>query len=156
VLRHDHTIEIARRAAELFPYLVEPEHVRRWTGGSSVSEPLTEGPPRLGSRSRETVDAYGVRTTIEIEIARYEPPHALDLAVSGRVFGSLSSYRLAEVAGPATELTAALETELKLPGAEMLEPFAAARIERHFHESLARLKEVAEGDAGQSDSAVAG
>ena len=79
-------IEIERPAAEVFPWLTEPEKLRQWIGGRVETAPLTEGRPRVGARSREVVVMGKGRTEMESEVTALEPGRLLAVRLASPGF----------------------------------------------------------------------
>jgi uncharacterized protein YndB with AHSA1/START domain len=137
-------VEIERPAAAVFPWLLEPERLAQWIGGLVETEPLTEGEPRVGSRSREVVEERGRSYVLETELTALEPGERLEARItSGAGFTCESSYRLDEREGR-TRLTCVLETEYKPFVARLFAPLVTRQAQRKLESDLARLKELVE------------
>ncbi len=136
--------EIARPPEVVFPYLTDPELLRRWLGGFRSSRSLSgDGEePRVGARSIDTIVEGGREMEMETEILRYEPPRELDVRITGPDLHAVSAYRLS-----GAETTTVTHTqEMRLGGlARLLTPFLRGTMEKRLREDLARLKAAAEG-----------
>ena len=134
--RSEASIEIRRPAADVFPWLLEPEKRLQWVSGLVSSEPAGS------ERYREVVDQHGLRLEGTSTVVRNEPPHALDVDMAGRGFTARAESRLEERDG-ATHLTSSLDVQLS--GLLRFAGAAVARgAERSLEASLRRLKELLE------------
>ena len=103
--RSEASIEIDRPAAEVFPWLVEPEKRLRWVTGLRSSEPID------GTSYREVIEEHGQRFEGTARVLREEPPHALDVEMKGRGFTARAESRLTEENGR-TQLTSSFDLTL--------------------------------------------
>jgi carbon monoxide dehydrogenase subunit G len=130
--RSEATIEIGRPAAEVFPWLLEPEKRLQWVSGLVSSEPLG------ADRYREVVEQHGFRLEGTSTVVRNEPPRALDVDMAGRGFTARAESRLEERDG-VTRLTSSLDVHLS-----GIARFAGAAVsrgaQRSLEASLARLQ----------------
>ena len=134
--RADATIELARTAAEVFPWLVEPEKRLRWVDGLVASDDLG------GGRYRETLETLGRRVDVTSEVVASDEPRRLEVRSVGGGVDALIEHRLDERDG-ATRLTSSLD--LRLSGLLRLAGgLAASQAQRSLETSLARLKELLE------------
>ena len=134
--RTEATIEIDRPAAEVFPWLLEPEKRLRWVTGLRSSEPLDE------TSYREVVQEYGQRLEAVATVVRHEPPRALDVAMKGRGFEARAEHRLSEHDGR-TRLTSSFDVKLGGLG-RFAGGIVGRQLQRSVEQSLARLKETLE------------
>ena len=130
------SIEIARPAADVFPWLLEPEKRVLWVSGLVSSEPLGEG------GYREVVEQAGLHVVVTATVERADEPHALDVRMRGRGVTARAESRLEERDG-ITQLTSSLD--LRLGGLARLAGGVASRqTQRSLEQSLARLKALLE------------
>lgn len=92
-------IDIAASPSEVFPWLIEPARLARWIGGFSGSEPLTDGPTGVGSRSRDVLVENGRRMVIETEITDFVADRRLGVHVRSDSHESDDRYELAPAGG---------------------------------------------------------
>jgi carbon monoxide dehydrogenase subunit G len=136
--RSEASIEIDRPAAEVFPWLVEPEKRLQWVSGLRSSEPIDE------TSYREVMEESGQRFEGTARVLREDPPHALDVEMKGRAFTVRAESRLKETDGR-TQLTSSFD--LALAGlARFAGGIVSRQAQRSLERSLARLKEVLETD----------
>ena len=80
-------------AEKIFPYLIEPGKVKQWIGGLVESKPLTDGPPRAGSKSQEIVEDQGQRMVFDSEIIELLPNRFLSVRLSNEYMDAVSQFR---------------------------------------------------------------
>jgi uncharacterized protein YndB with AHSA1/START domain len=145
VNRAQHTVVVARSPAEVFPYLVEPDLMRRWIGGLIEFTPLDEE-PRIGARSRQKVEQGGRTWDVESEIVELVPDRRLSARATSSAFASTLSYAL-EPAPEGTRLHGTVETRLRGLAGRLLGGFARRAAERKLVADLERLKRLLEPPA---------
>ena len=145
--RNEHSVEIAAAPEDVFPWLADAERRLRWMGALVESEPLTDGPPELGSRYRDVFEDHGQRIELEAELVVVEPDERLTARLVSKGFESTSSQRL-EATREGTRLTAAVETRYTMLAARLLAPLVTRHAQKQLEADLARLKELVEVEAG--------
>jgi hypothetical protein len=135
-----HTVELARPPGEVFPWLLEEEHVRSWTSHLRAYQRVGDGPLGVGARIRQVLDVSGRTIDVELEITRYEPPHAADTRFSTNGIDVVNGFRL-EPAGAGSRLTQSVEAEPASFSARFLVPVLRPHLERKVTEDLERLRE---------------
>lgn len=141
---HESTVEIARPPDTVFPWLVEPDRIRRWMRDLRDyrldSEELSEG-----ARSRGVMHSPFGDVGFTSELATYDPPTAAVSDARGRGFHLVSRFDLQQQEG-STRLTARIELELtgflRFAGGAV-----KGRSQERLERDLRRLKEVVESDA---------
>jgi carbon monoxide dehydrogenase subunit G len=144
VARFSHSIEVGQPPEAVFPWLLEEDRVPRWTGNLQAYEKLDDGPLRVGSRVRQTIELSGSRVSVEIEVVRYEPPRAAEAQFATNGVQVVNVYEL-EPAGAGTRLTQSMDAKAKSLGARMLVPVVQPRLERKLTEDLERLRALLDG-----------
>ena len=142
--RNEATVEIAAPAARVFPRLVGSEQRCQWMGKLVESEPLTEGPPQVGSRFRDVFEDFGQRIELEAEVTEFQPDELLRVFLRSKAFEATTTQRLEERDG-CTRLRTEIETRYTLRGARLLGPLVGRSAQRQLEADLARLKELVEG-----------
>ena len=61
--RIESRVEIGAPPATVFPWLVDPDRLARWISGFVGSEPIGSGEVRVGSRSRDIIEAEDVASS---------------------------------------------------------------------------------------------
>ena len=140
---NEHSVEIALAADELWPWLVEPERLKRWVGGLRQFVPMDEGEPRAGARSTQTILVGGREWKLLSEIVRYEPPRRFEVRSEHASFNVTQAYSL-DAAGDGTRLSCRVETRFRGVFGRMMGAAAGAQGQRKLADDLARLKELAE------------
>jgi carbon monoxide dehydrogenase subunit G len=141
--RSEASIEIDRPAAEVFPWLLDPEKRIRWVTGLRSSEPIDD------TSYREVVAEHGQRIEATAKVVRHEPPTALDVEMTGRGFTARAESRLAEQNGR-TRLTSSFDVQFG-GLARFAGGLVARQTQRSLERSLARLKELLES-SGSDDA----
>ncbi|HZA60205.1 MAG TPA: SRPBCC family protein [Actinomycetota bacterium] len=80
-------VDIDARAEEIWPYLVDWEHLDRWMAEASdfrVVSPQREG---IGVEAEATVAVGRITTRDRVRVTRWEPPSVLEIAHLGWVGG---------------------------------------------------------------------
>ncbi len=80
--RIESRVEIGAPPATVFPWLVEPDRLSRWISGFIGSEPIGSGEVRVGSRSRDIIEAEGRRIEVETEIVELRPGERLAVRIT--------------------------------------------------------------------------
>jgi hypothetical protein len=139
VSEHRASIRIHAARAVVFPHLVEPVRLSKWIEGLVSSEPLTEGGPRLGARSRETVEGDGNRMQMDSEITAFEQDSLLEVRLTSGMMTGRNRFVL-------TGATVVEQTfTLHYHGfARLLAPFLKGSVQKKLESDLARLKALAE------------
>ncbi len=145
--RIESRVEIGAPPATVFPWLVEPDRLSRWISGFIGSEPIGEGGVRVGSRSRDIIEAEGRRIEVETEIVELRPGERLAVRITSSGSDQIDSYDLAARDG-ATELT--YQSDMRMRGlTQLLTPLITPRIRARADNDLATLKREVEGDGSQ-------
>ena len=127
--------------AEVFPYLVEPDRLKRWVGGFVESRPLSGTAAGPGAKSVDVIRENGREIQMHTEIMRYEPPNRLEVSIRAPGIDALSDYQLAGV--ETTELTH--RQQVRFRGVlKLMAPFIRGATRRRLCDDLARLREAVE------------
>jgi carbon monoxide dehydrogenase subunit G len=134
--RSEASIEIARPADEVFPWLLDAEKRLQWVSGLVSSEPRGDG------SFRETMEQAGRRVDVTSSIVALEEPHRLEVRSEGRGVTAHLEHRL-DPSGGSTRLTSSLD--LRLGGLlRFAGGVAAGQAQRSLDRSLVRLKTLLE------------
>lgn len=135
--------EIAAPPEIVFPFLMEPDRLRQWLGGFVSSEPLTEGPVRVGTKSVDVFTEGGREMRMTTEITAFERSRRMEVAIRSPQGEAVSDYRLE---GAARTRVTHRQT-LQFTGVyRFLAPFIGGVIRRRLAADLARLKQAIEGE----------
>jgi len=137
----ERSIDIAKPPGEVFPYLLEEDKVPQWTTGLDSYERLDSGPLGRGARFREELEVSSQHLTVELEVTRYEPPHAAVTAGKVRGIDLVSTYALAEQDG-GTRLTQTIEASGGGIKGRLLIPVIQPHLERKLEADLAKLRDL--------------
>ena len=142
--RIESRVEIGAPPAAVFPWLVEPDRLSRWIGGFVGSEPIGSGEVRVGSRSRDIIEAEGRRIELETEIVELRPGERLAVRITSPSHDQIDSYDL-DARDGSTELT--YRSDMRLRGLmRLLAPLINSRIRARAEGDLATLKREVEAD----------
>ena len=139
--RTERSTDIAKPPEAVFPYLLEEDKVPLWTTGLQGYERLDSGPLGRGARFHEELEVSGQQLTVELEVSRYEPPHAAVTAGKLRGIDLISTYALAERDG-GTHLTQTIEASGGGIKGRMLIPVIQPHLERKLEADLAKLRDL--------------
>lgn len=141
--RNEHSIEIERPAAEVFPHLLASDRRRAWMGALTSSEQVSEGELGVGTRFRDVFEDHGQRVEIDAEVVEYQPNERAATHLRSSAFEATASQRLQELDGR-TRLTTVIETEYKSRVARLMAGVITRHAQKRLEDDLARLKEIVE------------
>lgn len=143
----DMSIRINAAPEVVWSYLVDWENLELWMlegKGFKVTSPHREG---VGVTAEATIRIAGVTTTDPVEVTRWEPPHALEIAHKGWVAGEgLMECRPAPW-GTFLVWKETLHPPLGLPGAVGIRFFKPI-MRKTFERDLRLLKQLVERAPG--------
>ena len=112
-------------------------------GALVESEPLTEGPPRKGSRYHDVFEDHGQRIELEAELVEVDEPQGLVVRLTSDALDATIRQGLDEVDGR-TRVTAAIETTYTKLAARLLAGVVTRHAQKQLEADLDRLKELVE------------
>jgi hypothetical protein len=112
-------------------------------GALVASEPLTDGPARVGSRWRDVFEDHGYRVELESEVVELEPGVRLRVRLNARAFAATSTQALEEQDGR-TRVTTVIETDYKALRARLAAGAITRHAQRQLERDLVALKELVE------------
>jgi len=145
--RNEHTVEISRPAAQVFPHLVSSDRRMRWMGALKSSEQVTDGAPGLGTRFRDVFEESGQRFEVDAEIVDWQPHERLALHLGSSAFDSDVTQELEERNG-ATRLRTVIQTDYKSALARLMSGVVTRAAQKQLEQDLERLREILEGERG--------
>jgi uncharacterized protein YndB with AHSA1/START domain len=78
----EETFVVRRPPEVVFDYLTDPANLAAWQTTKTAVEPLTEGPPRLGTRVRERTKLPGAREFEQVvEFTEFDRPRRVKVAI---------------------------------------------------------------------------
>jgi uncharacterized protein YndB with AHSA1/START domain len=81
-MRFEQELSIRRPPEAVFDYVTDPSKLASWQIHKTAIEPLTEGPPRLGSRFRERTKPPGMKEFEQvIEFSEFDRPSRLHVHI---------------------------------------------------------------------------
>ena len=144
--RIESRVEIDAPPGSVFPWLVEPDRLARWISGFVGSEPIGAAEVRVGSRSRDIIEAEGRRIEVVTEIVELHPGERLAVHITSSSHDQLDSYDL-QTRNGVTELT--YRSDMRMRGLiRLLGPLITRQIRARAEKDLATLKRVVEAETG--------
>jgi len=143
-MRVEQTFTVNRPPEAVFDYLTDPSKLAEWQTAKTAVEPLTEGPPRQGTRFRERTKGPGGREFEQVtEFTEFDRPRRVVVRVVEGPYPIDGAWSFTpDGAGTRVNFVA----EGPLPGfTRLLEPLAKRMIKRRFagyHERLRRNVEA--------------
>ncbi len=143
--RNEHTIEIARPPAVVFPYLTEPELLKRWVGGLTTFEAVDGESASVGAQSRQVMVIRGREWKLDGELTALEPDRFVQARMEGKGLLVTTSYALEPIES-GTRLTATVESDFSLLVARLFGGLVSREAQRKLHADLARLEALVESE----------
>jgi uncharacterized protein YndB with AHSA1/START domain len=144
-MRFEQRQHIRRPPEEVFDYVTNPENLAAWQTHKTRVEPLTEGPPRLGTRVREWTRPPGMKEFEQlVEFTEFERPSRLRVHIVEGPQPVDGTWTFTSDGGGGTDVQCVVEGELRGP-ARFLTPLLArgmARQFRGYHEQLRKNLEA--------------
>jgi carbon monoxide dehydrogenase subunit G len=140
-VRCESAVTVPKPAAEVFPWLLEPEMVPRWMTGLEAYEPLDPGPLRIGSRIRQELSVSGQQLRFELRVAELDPPRRALLRFEGSGFKAANEYSVREADGGA-RVTWVISGDTTSFKARLIAPMVQAKLQEKLDGDLARLREL--------------
>lgn len=168
-IKTKHSIVIRRPVNDVFAFLVRDdlETRHKWMPGTIEYEKTPEGPAHLGTRSRQVApDRSGRLVETYYEVIEYEPNRKLTVEAISRYISRdtldakiranpaprSSRYvgsTIIDAVGDHTRVTTTYEFDAEIPSwYRLLVPYWAGEQKRTGEESLNRLKNLIEAEAG--------
>jgi uncharacterized membrane protein len=145
VHRNEHTVEIDRPAAFVFPYLVPSGQRLRWMEKLVSSEQLTPGEAGRGARFHDVFEDHGQRVELDAEVTDWQPNERLVIRLRSKVVDATSTQRLEERDGR-TRLIATIESEYKTFAARLMAGVITRHAQEQLERDLERLKGLVEAE----------
>ena len=141
MIEFTNTVVVDRPASEVYDYLSDLENVPDWNWAISRTEKLTPGPPRVGTRYRQTRTVPRPATEA-LEISGLEPDRVVEIQGTLAGMPARLRYTLKE-SGPETEITNTVH--LVVRGVlQLAAPALGRRIDRAVVSNLRDLKKELE------------
>jgi carbon monoxide dehydrogenase subunit G len=139
-MRCESTTTVARPPQDVFPWLIEPDKVRRWMTGLELYQPLEPGPLGVGSRIRQELVVSGQHLKFELHVVRLEPPSAAELRFEGSGFKAANEYTVTPADGAGSAVTWVISGEMTSFKARLIAPMVQAKLEEKLDTDLVRLR----------------
>ena len=136
-------VEIRRPAAAIYPYLVEPDSLKRWVGGLVSDSVLTDGGLRVGRRSTQVMESRGGNIVLDCLVTGFERDHRLDMLISHPMISMHQRLYLVE-SGGATRVHYSGKVHYRGLLGRLLEPITTPGARTKIAGDMATLKRVVE------------
>lgn len=144
--RNQHSVEIDRSPADVFPYLVGSDERMGWMSALKESRQVTEGDPGLGTRFHDVFEQAGQRVEIDAEVTEWQPSERLVLRLGARMFEATGLQELEDLGGR-TRLTTTIDTEYTSTMVRLMAGAITRHAQTQLEQDLARLKQLLETEA---------
>ena len=141
MIQHEVTIHLNRPVQQVFAFLVDTSKLSTWQSNLIKSEPLTEGPLRMGSRFREVRRLGRRETEIQGEITAFEPNKRLETKTVTKPQAMVSYSLDPEHGGTRLRYKFVLITSGLM---RLLEPMIASSIKKESEADFETLKQILE------------
>jgi uncharacterized membrane protein len=146
---YESVIEIGRPAAEVWPWITEPDKLKQWVSWLSEARKLTPEPTHPGSRAVWImVDPSMGNRPIEIdsEVTSVVPNESLNMRVaSSGMFSGTAAYTLTSLPGGGTRLQNAGDYRYEMWYSRLMEPLVRPEARKKLNADLLHLKMLVEG-----------
>jgi carbon monoxide dehydrogenase subunit G len=138
-MRCESTVEVDKPPAEVFPWLLDADKVRRWMTGLVAYEPLESGPLHVGSRIRQELLVSGRQLRFELQVAELDAPRHAQLRFEGSGFKAANEYSVV-AAGSGSRVTWVISGDTTSFKAKLMVPMVQATLQQKLDIDLARLR----------------
>jgi uncharacterized protein YndB with AHSA1/START domain len=156
---HAHiTIQINRPPAEVFPWVTEPERLKRWISWLEEVRSIETTPAHVGSKRLLVMNDPNMKRKLEItsEAVAYEPPrHFLVRLTLPQTFSANVDYALSDGALGTTRLDYDTDYTFHNGFAALMSPMVRPRARQKAQMDLATLKRLVESEPALNGSAAA-
>ena len=132
-------VHVARPAAVVFPWLVEPAKRIQWVDSLAQSTLQPAGPVTVGTTLVDTVDVEGERKEVRTTVKAYAPPRNLATAAETTSYDQTTRCDLADEPG-GTAVTCVSDVDFHGWVARLIAPTIANSFKSRMDADLLRLK----------------
>ncbi|MBZ5523370.1 MAG: SRPBCC family protein [Acidobacteriia bacterium] len=145
---YEYAVDINRPAADVWPWITEPEKQKKWISWLSEARTLTPDPFRVGSREAWVMVDPGMnsqRIEIDSEVTSVVPNERLELRVASRgMFSGDAAYRLTPLPGGGTRVLNYGDYRYDQWFSRLLEPLVSPEAQKKLKTDMGRLKALVE------------
>jgi Predicted integral membrane protein len=141
MIQHEVTVHLNRPVEQVFAFLMDTSQLTTWQSNLIKSEPITEGPLRLGSRFREVRRLGKRESEIQGEITALEPNKRLETKTVTKPQAMVSYSLDPESGGTRLKYKFVLVTSGFM---RLLEPLIASSIKKDTNADFETLKRILE------------
>jgi hypothetical protein len=138
-----HSIEINRRAEQVFAYLDQVDRHNEWQGQLVSTTVETDGPVRVGTRVVERRNVPGGTRDFAFEITEHDPPRRLSFRGTTGLIRSVGTYTV----DPIGDSSSRMNSELDLQGdgiGKLFAPLALRQVAKRTPVDHKKFKELVE------------
>lgn len=144
-MKNEMTIDVARPAATLFPYIEDTQKLPLWLSGFVAAHKTDVAPSRVTGSFRQLMNFGGRLLRFEGRLVEFEPDRKLSYAISSQL-GDMRVDYLLEPRSGGTRLHYSCVTALE-GMRRLFAPLVQWLLQRKINTDLHRLKEVVEAAA---------
>lgn len=141
MIQHEVSVHLDQPVEQVFAFLMDPSKLTSWQANLIKSEPLTEGPLRLGSRFREVRRLGGKESEFQGEITAFELNRHFETRTLTKPEVRVSYSLEPEKGGTRLHHRFTMQTRGMM---RLLEPMIASSIKRESETDFAVLKHILE------------
>lgn len=147
--KNEHSIEIDRTPAEVFPWLIEPTRLTRWLEGLESSTPVVGDSAVKGAKSREVIVMDGKRYTLLTEIMDIKRDSLLSVHITSEPAGySVDAVYELTPKGAGTVLHYVGRAAFDGMFMGLMEPLVTPQGQKRIEADMKRLKDLIEAQPG--------
>ena len=143
MIKTRYSLVIKKMPAQVFTYLNNTDHLKKWLSGLVDIEALTEGGNRVGAKTKQRYQENGREFEMFEEILIYEPNQRVKIKGNADFFSLQAEYRLSEVP-EGTRLDFESSTRFHSFFLRLLSPLMAGAAKKRIKADLGRLKNLVE------------
>jgi uncharacterized protein YndB with AHSA1/START domain len=144
-MRFEQDVVIRRTPQEVFDYVTDASKLASWQLHKTLVEPLTEGPPRQGTRIRERTKPPGAKEFEQIvEFTEFDRPNRLHVHIVEGPQPIDGTWTFTTDGEGGTSVHCVVEGELRGP-ARFFAPILKVGMARQFRSYHEHLRENLEG-----------
>jgi uncharacterized protein YndB with AHSA1/START domain len=145
---YESAIDIGRPAAEVWPWITEPEKQKKWVGWLTEARALTPESSSVGSREVWVMvdpSMNNQRVEIDSEVTSVVPNQSLSLRVGSKgMFTGDANYTLIALPGGGTRVLNSGTYRYDQWFARLLEPLVSPEAHKKLENDMGRLKRLVE------------
>ncbi len=145
-MNFDHRVDIETTAEELWPLLADDQHVMSWSPDIVNVEPMTSGPPAVGTRSAVQIREGSRVVDYNSEILAFQPGNCLRIQLTGGSLGASPMVVTYSITPRQNSVELTYSARWRAVGLmlRLLSPVITIMAKRNARAAMDRLKKLAE------------